>query len=129
LKNKTIQFFNRRLAMLEYSINRLYSLRLIWLIPLVIILIFVGGLFQQNFDSAMTPTEAIEQGYPPMPAHWEVGVFNHGNYFKWYTVESNPVLYYVSWVMLLSGVIGLFGLIIFVSVDYLIGEYRKSNQG
>ena len=128
LKNRTIRLLNKRLAILDYSISRLHSLRLLWLIPSLIILMFVGGYFQQNFDSAMTPAEATAQGYPPMPAHWEVGVFNHGNYFKWYTVESNPILYFASLAMFLGGMIGLFGLFFFVSISYLINEYRKSNH-
>lgn len=65
------------------------------------------------FLMAETPQQAaqkINQGFSYcgalMPETWEAGVFNHGSYVKWYSLNKHPFLFIFSLAgIFISGVI------------------------
>ena len=59
-------------------------------------LVLFASLPLSNFSRAITPAEAIEQGYEPMPEYWEAGVYSHGSYTKWMKTENHPFAFSLS---------------------------------
>jgi hypothetical protein len=75
------------------SMDRLFSV----LFPIAIILFFVAVCSILSFFMAETPEQALNQGYSsPMPENWGAGVFSHGSYYKWFTIEEQPILFGLS---------------------------------
>ena len=54
---------------------------------------FVGFFWVINFLVADTPTEALSKWHIALPADWEAGVMNHGEYFRWYTISGHPFFF------------------------------------
>jgi hypothetical protein len=43
---------------------------------------------------AVTPDQALNQIYSvQMPENWGAGVFSHGSYYRWFTIEQKPMLF------------------------------------
>ena len=89
------------------------SCLLLVLIPIAVITFVAGTCSILSFVFAITPEEAIERG-DSIPADWEAGVFNHGEYYRWYTIEKHPVLFIFSAMMVIGSSIfvGIVGLVI-----------------
>ncbi|HMU88440.1 MAG TPA: hypothetical protein PKC11_12575 [Agitococcus sp.] len=83
------------------SVKKLYNSP--WILLLALILFLIGAPCVSSFKNAMTPVEAIHKGYPTMPPNWEAGVFSHGDYYQWYTIQKHPIGYAFSLVILWSG--------------------------
>lgn len=71
------------------TINRFFPI----ILPIAIILFLIATLFLLGFFAVVTPEEALNRGYPPMPRNWEAGVFSHGSYYKWFTITEQPILF------------------------------------
>ncbi|MBK9924532.1 MAG: hypothetical protein IPP66_04495 [Anaerolineales bacterium] len=82
-KTREIDFFT--------TLKRIYASG--WLFFFSLLLSFIGGILVVNFHAAITPEQAPMQGYPPLPIGWEAGVFNHGEYIHWLTIQKHPILY------------------------------------
>jgi hypothetical protein len=54
---------------------------------------FVGFFWVMNFFVADTPSEALAKWQRSLPPGWEAGVMNHGEYFRWFTIEGHPLLF------------------------------------
>src|SRR5687768_12678081 len=74
---------------------------------LVLGLFFMSIMAVLSFLAAETPSGAIASGHPPMPSHWEAGVFNHGSYYPWYTISGHPFLFVLSVGSLISSAAAL----------------------
>jgi len=72
------------------------------LISIAIVVFVIGAFSVLSFIFAITPQEAIERGMKPMPATWEAGVFNHGEYYRWYAIERHPILFMISALMVIG---------------------------
>jgi hypothetical protein len=71
-----------------------------WVLLVVAVLsTFVGFFCTVNFCVADTPAEALAKRDISLPAGWEAGVMNHGEYFEWYTISAHPFAFAgaVSW--------------------------------
>ncbi len=60
------------------------------------LLVFLGFFLTVSFVSAITPHEAALTGDAVMPTHWEAGIMNHGEYYRWYTISNHPILFGIS---------------------------------
>ena len=57
------------------------------------VVVWMSGFFiTNNFIVAVTPAEAVADG-KPLPPGWSAGVMNHGEYFRWWTIRDNPLLF------------------------------------
>jgi hypothetical protein len=71
-------------------------------------LVFGSGILTTLcFIGAVTPEQGLQKGYPPMPAHWEAGFWNHGSYVQWPDMWKHPFLFALSVSGLLIGAFGL----------------------
>lgn len=55
-----------------------------------------------SFTVAMTPEQVLEKGYPPLPENWSAGVYNHGSYYRWFSIDDQPILFLLSLFFVLS---------------------------
>ena len=85
-------------------------------------LVFMSIMAVMSLLVAQTPSEAIAAGDPPMPSHWEAGVFNHGSYYQWYTISGHPFLFALS----VGSLISSFAAFTYV-VKHWLGQ-RKSGS-
>jgi hypothetical protein len=65
----------------------------------VILLTLVGwmaaGITTINFMVAVTPEQARAKNLP-LPSGWTAGVWNHGSYYHWWTIQERPFLFGIS---------------------------------
>ena len=88
---------------------------------LVILLLLVGymlaGISVISFMAAVTPEEARAKNLP-LPSGWTAGVWNHGAYYHWWTIQEKPLLFGISVFYLLTC------LLFFGGQGYLIRRFR-----
>ncbi len=60
-----------------------------------------------NFMAAVTPDQALAEYKQPLPAGWTAGVWNHDHYFRWWTISERPILFGLSVLTLVIGVLFL----------------------
>lgn len=70
-----------------------HNAKSIILLLIAIILFLIATLSLLGFFAVVTPEEALNRGYPPMPENWEAGIFSHGSYYKWFTIAEHPILF------------------------------------
>jgi hypothetical protein len=84
------------------------KLLLAGLAELSLALLFGSGILTTMcFIGAVTPEQGLRKGYPPMPAHWEAGFWNHGSYVQWLNIWEHPFLFALSVSSLIIGAFGL----------------------
>jgi hypothetical protein len=59
-----------------------------------------------SFTDAVTPQQAIANDNP-LPSGWTAGVMNHGQYYQWWTIQERPILFGLSSLSLVAGVLFL----------------------
>jgi hypothetical protein len=106
--------------------NRLKIFEIHWSLLIALILFIPGAYFVTSFESAMTPSEAISKGYESMPQDWEAGVFQYGKYTQWYLPEKHPLLYFTSWLILLSSILFWYNALIKIRIE--INEYQREQK-
>jgi hypothetical protein len=60
-----------------------------------------------SFNDALTPQQAIARYSKPLPPGWSAGVMNHGAYYQWWTIQERPVLFGLSALCLVAGILFL----------------------
>jgi len=79
---------------------------------LVILLTLAGwmaaGIVTINFMVAVTPEEARAKNLP-LPSGWTAGVWNHGSYYQWWTIQERPLLFGISVFYLFACVLFFWG--------------------
>ena len=79
---------------------------------LVVLLIFLGymlaGFSAISFMAAVTPEEARAKNLP-LPSGWTAGVWNHGAYYQWWTIQERPLLFGISVFYLLTCILFFWG--------------------
>jgi hypothetical protein len=60
-----------------------------------------------NFIDAETPQQAIARNGKPLPPGWTAGVMNHGEYYRWWTIQERPVLFGLSALSLVAAILFL----------------------
>jgi hypothetical protein len=103
---------------------RLHWWGLTWTLPVAGVLYGIGCSLLMNFLLALTPAEAIAQGYPAMPADWETGVWSHGNFYQWYLPQNHPVLFIISLIMGGGAIIYIFTMLLIVLKEWWYLEDR-----
>jgi hypothetical protein len=46
-----------------------------------------------SFTSALTSEQAVAEYNKPLPSGWTAGVMNHGDYYRWWTIQERPILF------------------------------------
>jgi hypothetical protein len=49
-----------------------------------------------SFLVADTRAQALAERQISLPPTWEVGVWNHGSYYEWYSIAQHPLLFGMS---------------------------------
>ncbi len=82
-----------------------------FLVFLAIIPAFVAT---ANFIAAETPEQALAKNKQPLPAGWTAGVWNHDHYFRWWTISERPILFGLSALTLVIGVLFLWSSLVWL---------------
>jgi hypothetical protein len=67
-----------------------------------------------SFTSALTPEQAIAEYNKPLPLGWTAGVMNHGDYYRWWTIQQRPILFATSISFLVLGIVFIWGSLLWV---------------
>jgi hypothetical protein len=103
--DENLQFIVEKVGFGVFFEARLHWWGLTWTLPVAGVLYVFGFYLLMKFFLALTPAEAIAQGYPPMPSGWESGTWGGGHFSQWYLPQYHHVLFIVSLIMGLGPVI------------------------
>jgi hypothetical protein len=67
-----------------------------------------------SFTSAITPEQAIAEGNKRLPIGWTAGVMNHGNCYRWWTIQERPILFGTSVFVLAIAMLFIWGSLIWI---------------
>jgi hypothetical protein len=76
-----------------------------------------------SFTSALTPEQAVTEFNKPLPSGWTAGVMNHGDYYRWWTIQEKPILFGASVFFLAAGIVFIWG-----SLLWIWRQNRKSRS-
>jgi hypothetical protein len=76
-----------------------------------------------SFTSALTPEQAVTEFNKPLPTGWTAGVMNHGDYYRWWTIQERPILFGISVFFLVMGMLFIYG-----SLFWIWKQNRKSQS-
>jgi hypothetical protein len=84
--------------------------RLLCAVQVFVLLICVPAFMSTvSFSDAVGPQEAVTKYRQPLPPGWTAGVMNHGQYYQWWTIREQPLLFALSASCLVGGVLFLWG--------------------
>lgn len=107
--DENLKFIVEKVSFVVFFEARLHWWGLTWTLPVGGVLYVLGVPLLMNFFLALTPAEAIMQGYPAMPANWEAGVFvSHEKFYQWYLPQQHPLLFIASLIMGIGPIIYMF---------------------
>ncbi|MBL8077643.1 MAG: hypothetical protein JNM55_06760 [Anaerolineales bacterium] len=122
--DENLQFIVEKVSFVVFFEARLHWWGLTWTLPVGGVLYVTGFALLMNFLRALTPAEAIAQGYPAMPADWEAGVWDHGHFYQWYLPQNHPWLFVVSLIVGVGPVIYMFTMLWIVLKEWWYLEDR-----
>jgi hypothetical protein len=67
-----------------------------------------------SFTSALTPEQVVAEFNKPLPSGWTAGVMNHGDYYRWWTIQERPILFGISVFFLVVGIIFIWGSLLWI---------------